>query len=57
MIYLYRIYDINKNCVLEFKSEYLNCFEVMEILRQDINYVSCTREKILDKQLSLFDSC
>lgn len=54
-MYLYKVYDIDKNVVLQFKSVFLNCFEIRDILSQDINYISCTREKIKDIQISFFD--
>lgn len=43
-MYLYKVYDINKNVVLEFISIFLNVFEIEIILDLDINYISCSRE-------------
>lgn len=53
-MYLYKVYDINKNCVLSFKYDYLTCFEVLDILRNNIDYISCTREKLFDNQICFF---
>lgn len=53
-MYLYRIYDVNNNVVLEFKSVFLDCFQIKDILSQDINYISCSRIKIQDTQISFF---
>lgn len=54
-MYLYKIYDINKNVVLEFKSCFLNVFEIKELLSQDINYISCSRIKLKDEQITFFN--
>jgi hypothetical protein len=45
-LYLYTIFDINRQPVLKFKSEYMDCFEVLWILQDNENYISCTRSKI-----------
>ena len=55
-MYLYKIYDINKNVVLEFKSHFLNVFEIKDLLSQDINYISCSRIKLKDEQITFFDN-
>ena len=46
-MYLYTVYDINKNIVFQFNYSYLNCFEIREyLLGQNIDYISCTRTKL-----------
>lgn len=54
-MYLYKIYDINKNVVLEFKSQFLNVFDIQYLLSQDINYISCSRIKLEDEQITFFN--
>lgn len=44
--YLYKMYDINKNVVLEFESIYINCFDLLWILQENQDFISFSREKI-----------
>lgn len=48
-LYLYTVYDINRYPILKFKYEYMDCWDILYILQENKNYISCTRSKIVSE--------